>query len=158
VESSGNVVVDFGKFCTGFLVVMGIGMSTSQRKYILYWWKIRRREQYTNLINCSTAGCPCPLRTHSRRGDGYVNYWGVTDLRDNYQLYHVFPGRARILRHNGSRRAAVFGPDGAMGTIMKQVNCIMHQAAGIHALRDLDHWLYQSGEILFLIQYICGYR
>jgi hypothetical protein len=28
VESSGNVVVDFGKFCTGFLVVMGIGMST----------------------------------------------------------------------------------------------------------------------------------
>lgn len=26
VESSGNVVVDFGKFCTGFLVVMGIAL------------------------------------------------------------------------------------------------------------------------------------
>ena len=26
VESSGNAVVDFGKFCTGFLVVMGVGM------------------------------------------------------------------------------------------------------------------------------------
>lgn len=26
VESSGNAVVDFGRFCTGFLVVMGIGM------------------------------------------------------------------------------------------------------------------------------------
>jgi hypothetical protein len=27
VESSGNAVVDFGRFCTGFLVVMGVGMS-----------------------------------------------------------------------------------------------------------------------------------
>lgn len=26
VESSGNALVDFGRFCTGFLVVMGIGM------------------------------------------------------------------------------------------------------------------------------------
>jgi len=26
VESSGNAVVDFGKFCTGFLVVMGIAL------------------------------------------------------------------------------------------------------------------------------------
>ncbi|KAI9711889.1 MAG: hypothetical protein M1812_007043 [Candelaria pacifica] len=25
MESSGNAVVDFGRFCTGFLVVMGIG-------------------------------------------------------------------------------------------------------------------------------------
>lgn len=25
-EGSGNAVLDFGKFCTGFLVVMGIGM------------------------------------------------------------------------------------------------------------------------------------
>lgn len=27
VESSSNAVVDFGKFCTGFLVLMGVGMS-----------------------------------------------------------------------------------------------------------------------------------
>ena len=26
VESSGNAVLDLGRFCTGFLVVMGIGM------------------------------------------------------------------------------------------------------------------------------------
>lgn len=26
VESSGSAIVDFGRFCTGFLVVMGIGM------------------------------------------------------------------------------------------------------------------------------------
>jgi len=25
MESAGNAVVDFGRFCTGFLVVMGIG-------------------------------------------------------------------------------------------------------------------------------------
>ena len=28
MESAGSAVVDFGRFCTGFLVVMGIGMST----------------------------------------------------------------------------------------------------------------------------------
>ncbi len=26
MESSGSAVVDFGRFCTGFLVVMGVGM------------------------------------------------------------------------------------------------------------------------------------
>ncbi|MAD87390.1 MAG: hypothetical protein CL912_30900 [Deltaproteobacteria bacterium] len=29
VESSGNAVVDFGRFCTGFLVLMGIGRLIS---------------------------------------------------------------------------------------------------------------------------------
>lgn len=33
MESSGNAVVDFGRFCTGFLVVMGIGMF-----YLPYSW------------------------------------------------------------------------------------------------------------------------
>lgn len=28
MESSGTAVVDFGRFCTGFLVVMGVGMWT----------------------------------------------------------------------------------------------------------------------------------
>lgn len=27
MESEGNAVVDFGRFCTGFLVVMGIGIT-----------------------------------------------------------------------------------------------------------------------------------
>jgi hypothetical protein len=30
VESSSNAVVDFGRFCTGFLVLMGVGMSPLQ--------------------------------------------------------------------------------------------------------------------------------
>lgn len=29
MESSGSAVVDFGRFCTGFLVVMGIGMCSA---------------------------------------------------------------------------------------------------------------------------------
>ena len=28
MESSGNGIIDFGRFCTGFLVVMGVGMLT----------------------------------------------------------------------------------------------------------------------------------
>ncbi|KAL8945824.1 MAG: hypothetical protein Q9222_007689 [Ikaeria aurantiellina] len=33
MESSGNAVVDFGRFCTGFLVVMGIGRKgTCERR------------------------------------------------------------------------------------------------------------------------------
>ena len=27
MESSSSAIVDFGRFCTGFLVVMGVGMS-----------------------------------------------------------------------------------------------------------------------------------
>lgn len=29
MESEGSAIVDFGRFCTGFLVVMGIGKSAS---------------------------------------------------------------------------------------------------------------------------------
>lgn len=36
MESAGSAIVDFGRFCTGFLVVMGVGMchaSTSSQKH-----------------------------------------------------------------------------------------------------------------------------
>jgi len=33
MESSGGAVVDFGRFMTGFLVVMGIGMFRAQQLY-----------------------------------------------------------------------------------------------------------------------------
>jgi len=33
VESSGAAVLDLGRFCTGFLVVMGIGMSIGAHKH-----------------------------------------------------------------------------------------------------------------------------
>lgn len=36
VESSGAAVLDLGRFCTGFLVVMGVGMSFSPPLFSLY--------------------------------------------------------------------------------------------------------------------------
>jgi hypothetical protein len=36
-EGSGNAVLDFGKFCTGFLVVMGIGMLILSLRTISGW-------------------------------------------------------------------------------------------------------------------------
>jgi hypothetical protein len=33
MESSGNAIVDFGRFCTGFLVVMGVGMVFLLRRW-----------------------------------------------------------------------------------------------------------------------------
>lgn len=41
---------------------------------------------------------------------------------------------------------------------MKQVNWIVYNSGYTHALRDLDHRLYQSEEIIFLMQKIYGYR
>ncbi|KAL8649715.1 MAG: hypothetical protein Q9210_004233 [Variospora velana] len=35
MESSGSAVVDFGRFCTGFLVVMGVGTFTRSHHFFL---------------------------------------------------------------------------------------------------------------------------
>ena len=32
MESAGSAMVDFGRFCTGFLVVMGVGMCSPSAK------------------------------------------------------------------------------------------------------------------------------
>ena len=48
VESSGNAVVDFGRFCTGFLVLMGVGMSTfsfPSSYFAVFCWKYGRKEE-----------------------------------------------------------------------------------------------------------------
>ena len=37
MESAGNAVVDFGRFCTGFLVVMGVGMDSHISRDITSW-------------------------------------------------------------------------------------------------------------------------
>jgi hypothetical protein len=38
VESSGAAVLDLGRFCTGFLVVMGVGMFLSSHILIPTYW------------------------------------------------------------------------------------------------------------------------
>jgi hypothetical protein len=37
-DSSPNVVIDFGRFCTGFLIVMGVGKLFISYIYIWEWW------------------------------------------------------------------------------------------------------------------------
>ena len=41
MENAGNAVVDFGRFCTGFLVVMGIGVFSLLDSISGYRTKIR---------------------------------------------------------------------------------------------------------------------
>ena len=106
MESSGNVVVDFGKFCTGFLVVMGIGMLLLTNICSLLSERYRG-ECNADIVNYSTARRPYPLRSHPHSGDDYVYYWRVTDLWDNHQLHYVFPGRARVLKGDERDREIV---------------------------------------------------
>lgn len=37
MESAGSAVVDFGRFCTGFLVVMGVGTLSPSTKLAKFW-------------------------------------------------------------------------------------------------------------------------
>lgn len=37
MESPGSAVVDFGRFCTGFLVVMGVGMILFPSEGCIGW-------------------------------------------------------------------------------------------------------------------------
>jgi len=48
VESSGNAVLDLGRFCTGFLVLMGIGKS---------WELERERKTIPSLSLCGFTIC-----------------------------------------------------------------------------------------------------
>jgi hypothetical protein len=40
MESAGNAVIDFGRFCTGFLVVMGVGRFET---FVMRLWRSGRR-------------------------------------------------------------------------------------------------------------------
>jgi hypothetical protein len=61
MESTGNGIVDFGRFFTGFLVVMGIGKSTQDEEdqragqYNQYSLDTRRRKQAIVRIQMLTA-------------------------------------------------------------------------------------------------------
>ena len=36
IDSAGSGIVDFGRFCTGFLVIMGIGNHTSPLRVLMF--------------------------------------------------------------------------------------------------------------------------
>lgn len=47
-------------------------------------------------VNSSTSVIGT-LRSNPCAGDGDVDYWGVVDIWDDYQLYHVLSGGAGLL-------------------------------------------------------------
>ncbi|KAL9623330.1 MAG: hypothetical protein Q9160_002437 [Pyrenula sp. 1 TL-2023] len=96
MESAGNAIIDFGRFCTGFLVVMGVGM---------FWQYCRWASLLADgadFYNYSSARLVGSLRADPRAGNGHVNHRRTAYLRNNHQLYYVFPGRTGFLvqRHN----------------------------------------------------------
>lgn len=50
MESSSSAIVDFGRFCTGFLVVMGVGMSSIVTFVITRSRQIYQSQDYADLI------------------------------------------------------------------------------------------------------------
>jgi hypothetical protein len=74
VESSGNAVLDLGRFCTGFLVVMGFGKSIHLLLYCVVVsegaWK-RRRERAVilfGMVPCRVSMNGAVRDLHVRRG------------------------------------------------------------------------------------------
>ncbi|KAK5163595.1 Vacuolar protein sorting-associated protein 55 [Saxophila tyrrhenica] len=91
-SGSGNSIVELGRFITGFLVVMGIGM------YLLPWsdkgawvWRTVANVSY------STASSIGTLRHDPDRSDGDEHNRRIVDLRDDYKFYHVLPRTGGVL-------------------------------------------------------------
>jgi hypothetical protein len=97
VESSGAAVLDLGRFCTGFLVVMGVGtfFSLSERKVL-------ERKGLLMLVLNSVARSARALGSHLHLGHDHVCYWRAAHLRDHHQLCHVLPRRAGVLELGGT--------------------------------------------------------
>ena len=88
MESSSSAIVDFGRFCTGFLVVMGVGMGSPSMSSWL--------SAYSSTFSPSRPFCA--LWPNRGASNDYVHTWRASDLRDYHKLYNVFSGRARFLK------------------------------------------------------------
>jgi hypothetical protein len=97
VESGSNAVVDFGKFCTGFLVLMGIGTLHPIDVATLSCEEMCVQIGDADWMDCSTAGGFRTLGNYPRAGDDHVDCWRPADLWDHHQLWDVLPGRAGVL-------------------------------------------------------------
>ena len=113
MESAGNAVVDFGRFCTGFLVVMGVGMafpfSSEAPAADLALKPSSLKRLMLTLVDYSPPSIIGTLRPHCCPSDGYVNNWRTFDLWNYYKLHDVFPGRARLLESLFYGCVRVFG-------------------------------------------------
>ena len=104
MESSGSALVDFGRFCTGFLVVMGIGELAFQSNLVPGETSKMFESGYVErprLMVChfSPPRVACPLRADSVSGDDHVDHWGFIDIRHHHKLHHVLSGGAGLLAH-----------------------------------------------------------
>lgn len=90
VESSSNAVVDFGRFCTGFLVLMGVGMSPIYFTIALEW-------RMEGLMSGSSPCAASALGNHPLGGGADVYYGRGADLRHHHCVWDVLSRGARIL-------------------------------------------------------------
>ena len=102
MESAGSAVVDFGRFCTAFLVVMGIGtlisgIGVGEGVSGKGQAEVMKRHRWLTWMSCSTAGATGAYGAHCCSGDGHVDYWGAAHLWDYHKLHAFLPGGAGFL-------------------------------------------------------------
>lgn len=72
-EGTGNAILDFGKFCTGFLVLMGIGAWFSS-----YMCKVMLT------VLCSATGHFSSLPANCHPGHDHVHRWRIIDIWNDH--------------------------------------------------------------------------
>ena len=95
--------MDFGRFCTGFLVVMGVGMaSLSARRLLRLLFSLLKATCATYGYAdiwwfSSSSGLTRPLRLDRCPSYGYVDNRRTVDLWDYHKLHDVLSGGAGFL-------------------------------------------------------------
>jgi hypothetical protein len=104
VESSGSAIVDFGRFATGFLVLMGIGrlsfLSGGTELCDRLCWNSGMAGLFLALGTCadrvvySSSGSPRSFGTYLLGSGYYVNHRWTSYLWNHHHLRDVLPGGA----------------------------------------------------------------
>ena len=84
MDGGSSSVVELGRFLTGFLVVMGVGMQ-----YAFPFCLVEDRLRVVIKLTCGgfSAACrPGALRYDPDRGDGDEYCWWIADLWNDYLL------------------------------------------------------------------------
>lgn len=108
MDNAGTAIVDFGRFVTGFLVVMGIGTCCPENLYLAFFGDLRITIVLLAVltVNCrSPARNLCALSAYKIRGYGYEYRGRLAYLQHDHQFYNVLPGRGGVLdqlRINGT--------------------------------------------------------
>ena len=104
METAGSGVVDFGRFLTGFFVVMGIGKSMTSRRAGASC-ALHAVLGIVTEANClrSPPYSPLALGADCRRCCSHVGVWRSPHLRHHHQLHAVLPGGSRLLTSRRKR-------------------------------------------------------